>query len=213
MPTIDTLGILTESGEGQDKIADNSPMFQIHDKLEVERRLAPSETGIFDALVLNPESRDHSVNLQDAGHAHDDGRQSDTSAETVNQQERALNQVLIIEDTIELAEVMQATLQELGFDATIATTGKTGLKMIQDAMPGMLFMDLGLPDMTGWKIIEDAKSLYQAHNLPLPKIIVVTAYGDAPNRVIGKLQNIHSYLIKPVTPAQLEQTVQEVMSA
>ncbi|MCB9461736.1 MAG: response regulator [Anaerolineaceae bacterium] len=213
MPTIEMIGIRTEFGEGEDNVSESSPMFQINDKLSVEGHLSTSETGIFNALVLNPEGRDHNANHQDAAHTHDDGRMSESSLADYRKQEEALNQVLIIEDTLELAEVMQATLHKMGFSAHIATNGKTGMQMIREGMPGLLFMDLGLPDTTGWKIIEELKALYEANNVPLPKIVVVTAYGDAANRVIGKLQNIHSYLIKPVTPAQLEQTVHEVLSA
>jgi DNA-binding response OmpR family regulator len=41
----------------------------------------------------------------------------------------------------------------------------------------------------------------------MPPIIIITAYGDPANRVIGKLQNIHSYLVKPFTPDQVERVV------
>jgi DNA-binding response OmpR family regulator len=85
------------------------------------------------------------------------------------------------------------------------------LEKIKALNPALLLMDIGLPDITGWKMLDSIKEHYTSSNLPMPVIIVITAYGDPANRLIGKLQNIHSYLIKPFTPDEVETLVRMAM--
>ena len=47
----------------------------------------------------------------------------------------------------------------------------------------------------------------------MPKIIVITAYGDPANRLIGKLQNVHEYLVKPFTSDEVERVVLSALSS
>ena len=115
--------------------------------------------------------------------------------------------VLIVEDTVELAEVIQATLEGMGLRSVYATHGKIGLDKLRDINPRLVLMDIGLPDITGWKMLDHIKEHADAAQKPMPTVIVITAYGDPANRLIGKLQNIHSYLIKPFTPDQVEHLV------
>lgn len=115
--------------------------------------------------------------------------------------------VLIVEDTVELAEVIQATLESMGLQAVYETHGQNGLDKLKELNPQIVIMDIGLPDITGWKMLDHIKAHYSSIEAEMPTIIVITAYGDPANRLIGKLQNIHSYLIKPFTPDQVEQVV------
>jgi len=115
--------------------------------------------------------------------------------------------ILIIEDTAELAEVIQATLENKGMEVAWVSHGSKGLEKIEAKTPDIILLDIGLPDMTGWKVLE---KLHKVKEKPedIPTIIVITAYGDPANRLIGKLQGIHSYLIKPFTSDEVERVVQ-----
>jgi len=116
--------------------------------------------------------------------------------------------VLIVEDTAELAEVIQATLENLGLEVIVAAHGETGLDKYKYNKPEIILLDIGLPDMTGWKFLDTIKEMKQKNQISeLPTIIVITAYDDAANRLVGKLQGIHSYLIKPFTPDHVERLV------
>jgi len=116
--------------------------------------------------------------------------------------------ILIVEDTAELAEVIEATLENLGLDVIVAAHGEIGLDKYKFAKPEIILLDIGLPDMTGWKFLDTIKEMKQKNQIAeLPTIIVITAYDDAANRLVGKLQGIHSYLIKPFTPDHVERLV------
>ena len=120
---------------------------------------------------------------------------------------------LVVEDTVELGEVIQATLEGMGIDTAYATHGKVGLEKLKTLNPHLLLMDIGLPDITGWKMLDSIKEHYIANpNVKIPAIIVITAYGDPANRLIGKLQGIYSYLLKPFTPDEIEKLVRMALS-
>ncbi len=159
-----------------------------------------SETGIAAATAETADKTE----AQDAPRTPDEAQPIlETTASTANGKTR----VLIVEDTVELAEVIQATLESMGLNAIYATHGKIGIEKLKDISPEMVIMDIGLPDITGWKMLDSIKEHYTGKNMKMPTIIVITAYGDPANRLIGKLQNIHSYLIKPFTPDEVEKLV------
>jgi CheY-like chemotaxis protein len=159
-----------------------------------------SETG---TVVAAPESVDKTEG-QDAPRTTEEAKPApEAPTATAN----GKTKVLIVEDTVELAEVIQATLESMGLSAIYATHGKIGIEKMKDISPEMVIMDIGLPDITGWKMLDSIKEHYTGSNMKMPTIIVITAYGDPANRLIGKLQNIHSYLIKPFTPDEVEKLV------
>ena len=119
--------------------------------------------------------------------------------------------IFIIEDSTELAEIIEATLQRLDMATAHATHGNTAFKRYDEIEPDVVLLDIGLPDMTGWKLLESIKERQGASNMP--KVIIITAYGDPANRLIGKLQNVHDYLIKPFTSDEVERVVLGALSS
>jgi DNA-binding response OmpR family regulator len=119
--------------------------------------------------------------------------------------------ILIVEDTEELAEVLQATLQRMNFMTFHESHGMKALDTYKEIHPDLVLLDIGLPDMTGWKVLDAIKESKAI--LKRPGIIVMTAYGDPANRLMGKLQGVDEYLIKPFTPDEIERVVRQVLQA
>lgn len=138
-----------------------------------------------------------------------DGLPGKTTADGAQDQPRPTHTVLIIEDTLELAEIMQATLERINMRVFHATHGTRALELFEAEPPDLVLLDIALPDTTGWKVLDTIRE--QQRGGTGPKVIVITAYGDPANRLMGKLQGIHSYLIKPLKPDEVERTVREVL--
>ncbi|NDJ76155.1 MAG: response regulator [Chloroflexi bacterium] len=117
--------------------------------------------------------------------------------------------VLVVEDAVDLAEVIQVTLERMNLKVFHETHGGTALEVYESESPDLVILDIALPDMTGWKVLDTIKENLRGGKLP--KIIVITAYGDPANRLMGKLQEIHSYLVKPFTPDEIESTVSKAL--
>jgi len=173
------------------------------------------ETGLSHA-VETPAEGQETLEEQDAEHTRGtEGRNdlSENQETTMSTPNPYTKPILIVEDTVELAEVLQATLQSMGLTAHYETHGKAGLERLKELEPEILLMDIGLPDITGWQMLDSIKQHSSENGLKMPKIIVITAYGDPANRLVGKLQNVHSYLVKPFTPGQVENLINDVLGS
>ena len=118
--------------------------------------------------------------------------------------------VLVVEDTVEMAEVIQITLERMNLKVFHETHGNTALNVFRDEKPDMIILDIGLPDTSGWQVLETIRE--EQPNINNPVILVMTAYGDPANRLMGKLQGIYGYLIKPLTPDRIEKEVARALN-
>jgi DNA-binding response OmpR family regulator len=115
--------------------------------------------------------------------------------------------VLIVEDTVELAEIVQVTLELKVFHET---HGNRAIAVYQAEKPDLVLLDLGLPDTSGWQVMETMREDQRGGNGPV--VIVITAYGDPANRLMGKLQGVRGYLIKPLVPDEIEKVVSNALN-
>lgn len=117
--------------------------------------------------------------------------------------------VLIVEDAVELAQISQITLSRLGLRTLHAVNGQRALEMLAEQTPDLMLLDIGLPGINGWEVLERIKLDESAPEFP---IIVLTAAGDPVNRLIGKLQErVKRYIVKPYSVDELKQAVREVL--
>ncbi len=115
---------------------------------------------------------------------------------------------LIIEDHPGLAAMTAETLALAGIASTHACNAKHALEYLAINEPDVILLDIGLPDMTGWELLQAIKTSYGEYRFP---IIVTTAFSDQPNRIIGRLQYVNEYLIKPFRPEELVNALSKVL--
>jgi two-component system, OmpR family, response regulator RegX3 len=96
--------------------------------------------------------------------------------------------VLIVEDEQPIAEPLAEGLRREGFEVDWAATGAAALEA---AEPDVVLLDLRLPDMDG---LDVCRSLRARSEVP---IIIVTARGDEPDRVVGLELGADDYVVKP----------------
>lgn len=121
--------------------------------------------------------------------------------------------VLVVEDTLELAELVVVTLRRAQIRAEYELRGERAYARFIELQPAVVLLDLNLPDMTGWKVLESIKEHVKQTGVPMPRIIVMTAMGDPANRLVGKLQGVFSYIVKPFTPADMQAAVQNALAS
>jgi twitching motility two-component system response regulator PilG len=120
--------------------------------------------------------------------------------------------ILIVEDSDELARLMQMMLHHMNLDSDYVCTGHGALDYIAAQPPDLMILDLALPEMTGWQVLEQTENLLGS--IPFP-VIVLTAMKDPTNRLIGKLHHpdpVVRYLFKPFKINALSAAVSEVLN-
>ncbi|MBP8974014.1 MAG: response regulator [Anaerolineae bacterium] len=118
------------------------------------------------------------------------------------------HRVLIVEDDVELGVILRTILARMGFEAWHAADGQQALELYASEKPDLVLLDIALPDITGWRLLEEMRE--RPHGGANPAFLVITAYGDPANRLMGKLQGVQGYLIKPF---KVEEIGRAVMSA
>ncbi len=111
--------------------------------------------------------------------------------------------VLIVEDDEVIARGMQQHLSAAGFDALLVGKGEQGLARLRYERPDVCVLDLMLPGVDGWKLIETART----EGIGTP-IIVVSARGTEHDRIHALEIGADDYLVKPFSMKELVARVQ-----
>jgi DNA-binding response OmpR family regulator len=106
--------------------------------------------------------------------------------------------VLIIEDDDVIAQGMARHLTAAGFDAVGVANGETGMARLRYEQPDVCVLDLMLPGMDGWRVIEQARG----EGIGTP-IVVVSARGTEHDRINALELGADDYLVKPFSMKEL----------
>ncbi len=80
--------------------------------------------------------------------------------------------VLVVDDEMHLARILQFTLKNAGYDVYLAYDGKEALDKISEVKPDLVILDLVLPLVDGYKVCNTIKSNPTTHHIP---VIILTA--------------------------------------
>ena len=105
--------------------------------------------------------------------------------------------ILLVEDDIRLAEMISEYLGEAGFHVATAGNGAAALVHLAEAECAAVVLDLTLPDMDGLDI---CRQLRAKSDTP---VLMLTARGDAMDRIVGLEIGADDYLPKPFQPREL----------
>jgi CheY-like chemotaxis protein len=114
--------------------------------------------------------------------------------------------LLIIEDDVKFARIMVAMAREKGFRAVVATRGDTGLALANELQPAAITLDIHLPVVDGWSILDRLKRNPRTRHIPV-HVISVT---EKSNR--GVSLGAFAYLEKPVSKEALEGAFNHISS-
>ena len=106
--------------------------------------------------------------------------------------------VLIVEDDELIAKAMATHLAAAGFDPLWVANGEAGITRLRYERPDVCILDLMLPLLDGWKLIETAR----AEGIGTP-IVVVSARGSEQDRVHALEIGGDDYLVKPFSMKEL----------
>ncbi len=115
--------------------------------------------------------------------------------------------ILIVDDTVEYGQLVQASLMRSGLQADYVHNGQLALDYLNERMPDVMLLDIGMPGMNGWAVLDEIKVRYPQATFP---VIVLTAFNDPANKLVGKFQQqVFRYCTKPTDLRTLANTVIE----
>jgi signal transduction histidine kinase/DNA-binding response OmpR family regulator/HAMP domain-containing protein len=122
-------------------------------------------------------------------------RAVDDDREHLREGDRVL---LIIEDDAKFARIMVTMAREHGFKAVVASRGDTGLALANELQPAAITLDIQLPVVDGWSILDRLKRNPRTRHIPVHVISIVEKSKK------GAAMGAFAYLEKPVSKDALE---------
>jgi HAMP domain-containing protein/signal transduction histidine kinase/DNA-binding response OmpR family regulator len=106
--------------------------------------------------------------------------------------------VLIVDDDAHYARILLGLARDKGFKAIVANRGQTALSLARQFLPTAVTLDVFLPDMLGWTVLNNLKLDPATRHIPVQMLSVEE------ERQHGLSHGAFSYLVKPATTEDLE---------
>jgi len=117
-------------------------------------------------------------------------------------------EILIVEDELEIARLIQLSLEKEGFSCHSCRDGINALQVFQEQQPDLIILDLMLPGLDG---LEVCARIRQKSGAKDPYILMLTAKGEEIDRVIGLSTGADDYMVKPFSPRELVARVRALL--
>lgn len=112
--------------------------------------------------------------------------------------EQARARVMLVDDDAQFRRVLTMRLESEGYEVRVAESGEDALKLLDEARPHFVLLDLRMPGMDGIEVL----SRIQARSPGLPTALL-TAHGDIPEAVRATQEGAVDFLTKPIEREQL----------
>lgn len=108
--------------------------------------------------------------------------------------------IVVVDDTADNAEILAATLIQLGHEVRVADTGRLALELLAESLPELVFLDLEMPQMSGF---ETAARIRERHGDDI-RLVALTGSNGRRDRERAERCGFEAFLTKPAQLAQIE---------
>ncbi len=116
-----------------------------------------------------------------------------------------MTRILVVEDDQAIRDALRRSLADRGHAVIVSPTGLGGLETLLAEEPEVVLLDLGLPDVSGLRLIPMIRA---ASSVP---ILVITAQDDDPTMIAALDAGADDYVVKPFGSAQVEARIRAVL--
>jgi signal transduction histidine kinase len=127
----------------------------------------------------------------------------ESTPQATAQQERTLSggrRILIVDDNLDAAETLAMMLEILGQDTRQAHDGREALSVAADYKPDLVFMDIGLPGISG---LEACERMRKDLGMSETYLVALSGYGTEEDRRRSLEAGFDDHLVKPLDPGAL----------
>jgi len=116
--------------------------------------------------------------------------------------------ILVVDDEPEAVELVEFNLKQAGFSVVSAIDGAEALKKARAVLPGLIVLDLMIPEVDGLEVCKMLRRDPATATIP---IIMLTAKAAEIDRVLGLELGADDYLTKPFSPRELVLRVRKIL--
>lgn len=111
---------------------------------------------------------------------------------------------LVIEDDDDIRRLLEVVLGQGGYQVRAAANSQDGLARLEEAVPDLLLVDVGLPDMDGYELVRRARP--RVHG----PIVMLSARSESSDESAGYAAGADAYLTKPFRPRRLLEDLRQI---
>jgi twitching motility two-component system response regulator PilG len=132
------------------------------------------------------------------------------AAQSAQQVTRTGTKVLVVDDSLPVRKSMEIQLGLYGMDIDFAETGEEALDYVKkpDNLYDIIFLDLMLPGIDGYKVCKEIKSHKASKNTP---VVMLTGKGSRFDKLRGTMAGASVYLTKPVEQEKLKEVIRQFL--
>ena len=116
--------------------------------------------------------------------------------------------ILVVDDEMQLAKIIQLTLEHAGFETLLAFDGKEALEMVRSLQPDLVILDLMLPIRDGYRVCNRIKCEEATKHIP---VIILTARDLSRERLAEPIA-ADLFMAKPFDSATLIERISELIA-
>ncbi len=117
--------------------------------------------------------------------------------------------VLVVEDSAVIRRLIEVCLRPADLEVLMREDGPSGLAAAQSENPDLLVLDIGLPEMDGWQVLDHLRSLPETRSLP---VLVLTAHAEEESRRRADEGGADAFVTKPFQPNDFRQEVLSLLA-
>jgi len=139
-----------------------------------------------------------------------DARQDMTAASTVSPDLQGIR-VLAVDDSQDTRELLQVVLNAYGAEVDVMPSAEAALQYLETVTPDVMVCDIGMPDMDGYRLLQQLRTRPDQPQEPLPAI-AVTAYAREEDRLRALEHGFQKHVPKPIEPETLAIAIAELVA-
>jgi two-component system OmpR family response regulator len=113
--------------------------------------------------------------------------------------------ILVVEDDVSIARLLEALLGSAGYAVRVERDGRTGLDAAQTERPALILLDLTLPELDGWDVLDRLRAAGDA-----PPVVLLTGHARIASRATSA--GAAAVVIKPFDVDDLLSTVERLLA-
>ncbi|MGH2727634.1 MAG: response regulator [Actinomycetota bacterium] len=116
--------------------------------------------------------------------------------------------ILVVDDEDDILLLCRVNLEFEGYSVATASSGVEGLQLARELRPSMILLDVMMPSMDGWHVLEALTSDPETASIP---VVMLTARVQGEDQMRGWSGGAADYIMKPFSPVGLLETMRNVL--
>ena len=116
--------------------------------------------------------------------------------------------ILVVDDEFAVCSLVSDFLIKKGYTVITAANGKEGLRFANRLIPDLILLDINMPKMDGFEVLDKLKNLQKTMSIP---VVMLTVRDDEKSKLKASSLYSEYYLTKPFQMEELEAKIKEVL--